>query len=63
MRQQRRVRGSIWWVCANPRCGEVLTSRFDVRARLCPSCRLAGRWGALATFAVVLVVQVVRAFL
>lgn len=33
--------------CVNPRCGEMLVEHGFA---LCPSCQLAGRWGALIAF-------------
>lgn len=41
-------------ICRNPRCGDRIKPEWDGGewTGLCPSCRLAGRWGAYVAFAV-----------
>lgn len=40
--------------CRNPRCSEEFRPAWEGGGwtRLCPSCRLAGRWGVYLAFAV-----------
>lgn len=38
-------------VCRNPRCQERMMPWQSGLTGLCPSCQLAGRWGAGAAFA------------
>lgn len=47
--------------CRNPRCGEMLTPLRlrPSRVRLCPSCRLAGSYGAGAAAVAIFVVELI----
>jgi hypothetical protein len=59
--------------CWNPRCQDWLpkfgpggSSQVWLRmplAPICPSCRLAGQWGAALVFAIAVVIEVLRRWL
>jgi hypothetical protein len=48
--------------CWNPRCGETIDTYDPAEVSitgLCPSCRMAGRWGAFAAFLTLGIVKLV----
>lgn len=50
-------------ICRNPRCGEPLERKTQLALSplaLCPSCRLAASWGALAAGAVAFLIELIR---